>query len=149
MKSCIERVLVVDDEIEFVQSVKRHLKRKGFVIDFALNGNSACMTMLALEEKKRFYDLVITDVVMPRMDGISLLRWIHDTYPGTSVMVVSEFVGIMHLETKIRPELDDIGRKPMTPESMLQLINGISRKRDRWRQSLQNPYLSNLHKGSA
>ncbi len=130
-KASVEQILVVDDEAEFVSSVKRHLKREGFLADFALNGRSACVQMLALEEKRRFYDLVITDVIMPEMDGLSLIKWIHEMFPRTSVMVVSEFMDIVHLEKKIRPELDDIGRKPMTPASMMQLIHSIRQKREK------------------
>lgn len=131
LKTNVEHILVVDDEEEFVSSVKRHLKREGFLTDFALNGKSACVKMLAMEGKQSSYDLVITDVVMPEMDGLSLIKWIHDMFPRTSVMVVSEFMDIVHLEKKIRPELDDIGRKPMTPASMMQLIQGIRKKREK------------------
>lgn len=130
-KENVEHILIVDDEVEFVSSVKRHLKREGFLADFALNGKIACLKMLDMEEKRRCYDLVITDVVMPEMDGLSLIKWIHDMFPSTSVMVVSEFMDMMHMEKKIRPHLDDIGRKPMTPESMMKLIHSIRDKRNK------------------
>lgn len=125
----VEYILIVDDETEFVSTVRRHLKRCGFKPDFAHNGQVACHKMLAFQKNERCYDLVITDVVMPIMDGIALLQWIHSTFPETSVMVVSEFMDPAHLEARIRPELDDIGRKPMTPESMIQLLKSISKKR--------------------
>lgn len=136
----IKHILIVDDEVEFVNSVRRHLKRRGFNPDFAFNGEVACHKMLALEKDRRLYDLVITDVVMPRMDGIALLQWIQGTFPKTSVMVVSEFMDLVHLETRIRPELDGICRKPMTPESMMQLIGSISRKRVEWQQAGYSGY---------
>jgi len=125
----VEHILIVDDEIEFVSTVQRHLKRLGFNPDFALNGEVACDKMLSLQKDERCYDLVITDVIMPKMDGIALTQWIQTTFPETSVMVVSEFMDLAYLESRIRPELDDIGRKPMTPESMMRLIGSISRKR--------------------
>jgi two-component system response regulator YesN len=125
----VEHVLIVDDETEFVSTVRRHLKRHGFKPDAAYNGEDACHKMLAVQKDGRCYDLVITDVVMPRMDGIALMYWIHDTFPETSVMVVSEFMDFERLEARIRPELDDVGRKPITPGLMMQLIGGISQKR--------------------
>jgi DNA-binding NtrC family response regulator len=136
---CVEHILIVDDEVEFVRSVRRHLKRRGFTPDFAFNGEAACHKMLlASEEKELLYDLVITDVVMPRMDGIALLEWIHVTFPETSVMVLSEYMGPGYMGRRIRPELDDIGRKPVTPESMMHLINSISKKRAGLRQTGQS-----------
>jgi DNA-binding NtrC family response regulator len=131
---CIHHILIVDDEVEFVGSVRRHLKRRGFCPDFAFNGESACHKMLSLKQENRRYDLVITDVVMPRMDGISLLQWIHGRFPETSVIVVSEFMNLAQLETKIRPELDAVGRKPMIPDQMMGLIESISSKRWAWKR---------------
>jgi two-component system response regulator YesN len=131
----VEQVLIVDDEIEFVSTVRRHLKRLGLKPDAAYDGEDARHKMLAVQRDGRRYDLVITDVVMPRMDGIELMHWIHDTFPDTSVIMVSEFMDLAHLEARIRPELDDIGRKPITPELMMRLIGGISRKRAIRRQT--------------
>lgn len=131
----VEHILIVDDEIEFVRTVRRHLKRLGFNPDFAFNGEVACHKMLALQKDERCYDLVITDVIMPKMDGFTLLEWIQTTFPQTSVMVVSEFMDHVSLETRVRPELDDIGMKPMTPELMIELIENISKKRAKWQQT--------------
>lgn len=125
----VERILIVDDEVEFVRSVIRHLRRLGFDTDYAFNGEVACYKMLALEEDDLLYDLVIMNVVIPGMDGITLLKWIQTIFPETSVMVISEFMDRERLESKIRPYLDHSGRKPMTPKSMMGLINGISEKR--------------------
>lgn len=129
MAHLINRILVVDDETEFVNTVIRHLKREGFYPDSATNGKNACDKMKKMEDKNTFYDLVITDVVMPEMDGISLMEWIHRTYPATSVMVVTEFGDVHNFKKKMRPKLDEICIKPMTPDSMMKLIVGIQKKR--------------------
>jgi len=134
----IDKILIVDDEVEFVKSVRRHLKRRGFNPDFAFDGENACQKMLELEKKAQFYDLVIVDVVMPKMDGISLLTWIHVVFPKTSVLVVSGFRDLEYLKSKIRPGLDDFGRKPITPESMMELIGNISKKRIEWKEAADN-----------
>ncbi len=134
MQNLINRILIVDDEMEFVNTVIRHLKREGFHTESATNGKNACYKMKKLEGKKAFYDLVITDVVMPEMDGISLMEWIHKAYPQTSVIVVTEFGDVNRLKKKMRPNLDEICKKPMTPDSMMRLISGIQKKRSRWWQ---------------
>ncbi len=130
----IDRVLVVDDEKEFVDSVIRHLKREGFQPESATNGIRACRKMKALEAQNAYYDLLITDVVMPEMDGITLMEWAHKFYPKTSVIVVTEFCDICPLKQKIRPLLDEICKKPMTPDSMMALIDRIQQKRSQWWQ---------------
>ena len=134
MQQLINRILVVDDEMEFVKTVIRHLKREGFQPEAASNGKNACRKMKKLEGKKAFYDLVITDVVMPEMDGISLMEWIHEAFPQTSVIVVTEFGDVNQLKKRMRPKLDKICKKPMTPDSMMKLISDIQKKRSLWWQ---------------
>ncbi len=132
MKCRIDTVLIVDDEIEFANTVKRHLRREGVCADSAPDGRCACMKMMERDCRRLFFDLVITDVVMPGMDGITLLKWIQNIYPWTSVVVVSEFADLTLLRPQIRPELDAIGRKPLTPGAMMDMIGSIASKRHRW-----------------
>jgi len=130
----IKRVLVVDDEAEFVKTVERHLKREGFFLDSACDGNDARHKIQYAFLKGFPFDLVITDVVMPNLGGIGLIKWIKKAHPNTSVLVTSGFVdNDMTMET-IRPEMDCYAEKPFTPKKMMQLIGSIDRKRRRWQQ---------------
>ncbi len=128
MRNYIQKILVVDDEPEFIKTVTRHLKREGFSLDSACDGMKALKKIEDSFLAGQPFDLVITDVVMPNMGGIELLRWIKQTRSEISVLVVSGF-GYGELVTaNIRPEKDCFYKKPLTPKKMLALIERIDEK---------------------
>jgi CheY-like chemotaxis protein len=64
-----KRILIVDDEKVFSDYLRQILSRKGFESAVAHNGEEA----LALCERST-YDLILTDIKMPKMDGLELLK---------------------------------------------------------------------------
>lgn len=122
----IRYVLIVDDEIEFVKTLNRHLKRQNFVLHTAFDGREALDLMDRTEEA---IDLVVSDVVMPHMDGMQLLAEIKQHYPATSVLLLTGFGENAMVGGVIRKEMDDFHQKPITPQKMLTLIQRIDRKR--------------------
>ena len=123
--------MIVDDEAECVNMFRRHLRRKGFSISSASDGKEACHKIQDAVSRRLPFDLVITDDFMPNVGGIELLEWIKETHPGTSVIVLSGFGYTNIVMEAIRPEMDDYGQKPLTPQEMMQLIGNIDLKRRR------------------
>ena len=80
------RILIVDDE-PFIRSLIRDsLETKDYETGLAANGEEA------LDELARCrYDLVISDVVMPEMEGLELLKRIRKGYPGLRVIILTGF----------------------------------------------------------
>lgn len=77
------RVLVVDDEFSIVASLREILEWEGFVVDTAPNGR------LGLEAAKAERpDVILLDVMMPVMDGLSMLRALRETPDLQSVPVI-------------------------------------------------------------
>jgi DNA-binding NtrC family response regulator len=124
----IQHVLIVDDEIEFVKTLERHLKRQNFTLKTAFDGCEA-MELMAHEEGS--FDLVVSDVVMPRMDGIQLLEEIKEHHPTTSVLLLTGFGENAIATGAIRKEMDDFHQKPITPQEMLALIQLIDERREK------------------
>lgn len=118
----IKRVLVVDDEPEFARTLRRHLRRKGFLMDCAFDGKEACGKIQDQFQKQTPFDLVVTDMVMPKMGGIPLLKWIQESHPEIPVILITAYGGGGVAPQVIRPEMDQYGRKPLTPNEMLDLI---------------------------
>jgi len=125
MSQQIKRVLIVDDELTIVQSIHRHLRRKGFEIENAGNGKEAADYIRLSAQQGTPVDLVITDIVMPKMDGIQLLKWIQETYPEIHVIILTGFGESDIANEAIRPGIDRFGAKPITPEAMMELIASI------------------------
>ena len=80
------RILVVDDEPVVVKSCERILTPEGYAVESASNGNEAIGKL-----GKDSFDLVITDLKMPDIDGIELIRWIRNSRPDTGVVVITGF----------------------------------------------------------
>lgn len=124
----IHKILIVDNEAEFVKTVARHLKREGFTLTMATDGEDAKRQVAAALPPAAF-DLVITDVIMPKVDGIELLAWLKLHYPAISVLMVSGLGELNLVSSKIRPSMDDCRPKPITPQEMMAVIATINQKR--------------------
>ncbi len=70
-----ERILVVDDEITIRNLIETYLKSEGYIVDKASNGEEALRIIEAYE-----YDLIILDVMMPKLDGVSTCIKIREKY---------------------------------------------------------------------
>ena len=79
-----DRVLVVDDEQSLRKVLAATLQREGYEVQVASDGEEA---LAALDRDGA--DVVVTDLVMPRMDGLSLLRKVVARHPDVPVIVVT------------------------------------------------------------
>jgi len=80
------RILVVDDEEDILELLKYNLQREGYIVDTALEGNSAIQKMLAFNPH-----LVILDIMMPGMDGIEVCEKIrtYDQFKNTVIVFLT------------------------------------------------------------
>jgi CheY-like chemotaxis protein len=78
------KILIVDDEEHVRASLKQVLERAGYEVAVAATGNEGLDLM-----KREGADLVITDVIMPGIDGITTARQIRERYRNTRIIVIS------------------------------------------------------------
>ena len=78
------RVLLVDDEEEFVSALSERLMLRGIEVDSALNGEEA---LARLVEKE--FEVVILDVLMPGLGGLEVLKQIKSTHQNTQVILLT------------------------------------------------------------
>jgi two-component system, OmpR family, response regulator len=117
------RVLVVDDEPRIVTFVARALSAEGLAVDSAHDGR------LALElARTRVYDLVVLDLMLPGLDGVSLLQEIIEARPEQRVLVLS---ALSDVESKVR--CLELGASDYLPKPFA-LAEFLARVRARLRQ---------------
>ncbi len=78
------RMLLVDDETEFLDAVKPGLERRGFVVTPAENGHAALQLL-----SREAFDVVVLDVKMPGIDGVDTFRTIKRTAPQLPVILLT------------------------------------------------------------
>ena len=80
----VVRLLLVDDEARFVETLSKRLTARGFEVEGALGGPQALELLDA-----RPFDVVLLDVWMPGMDGLEVLKAIRRLHPSVKVILVS------------------------------------------------------------
>jgi CheY-like chemotaxis protein len=103
------RLLIVDDEAVIRALLQRHFVAKDYMVETAANGLEA---LQRLADAK--YDIVITDLLMPEMDGHELLSRIRDEYPLIRVIVMTGAVSIDNMLACLREGAFTFVTKPLT-----------------------------------
>jgi len=123
------RLLVVDDE-EFLRAViGERLKIEGFSVDEAQNGKEA---LARLSEKD--YSILLTDIRMPEMDGISLLREVASRFPDTARIVMTAHGQLETAVTALKNGAFDYILKPVNFDVLFLTIRNALRKLEMERQ---------------
>ena len=110
-----KNVLLVDDEEVFLEQLKETLKASHpeFRIDTAEDGVSALEKL-----SKSYYDIVLTDIKMPRMDGITLLKEIRSRYPSTYVVMITAFGSVTSAVEAMKYGAYDFLEKPFNMDTL-------------------------------
>jgi DNA-binding NtrC family response regulator len=95
-----EHVLIVDDEIAIRLSLHRYFTRLGYRVSVARNGSEALATLRATPR----VDIVITDLVMPQLDGRELITHVRREFPDMPVLIISGY------PASLMPDPDPEGR---------------------------------------
>lgn len=107
------KILVVDDEETVCQSIKKILTRKGYSVDSVLDVDSAVKKM---NDSK--YDLVITDLMMPKTNGMELLQIVRDHYSELEVIMITGYASIESAVKATKFGAASYLPKPFTPEEL-------------------------------
>ena len=112
------KILVIDDEDIVLISCKRALLPEGFEVKTAQNGIQG----LKMIEEERF-DLVFTDLKMPDIDGMEVLRIIKQRWPETGVIIITGYQTVDSAVKAIKLGAYDYIEKPFTPDGIINAVN--------------------------
>jgi two-component system response regulator PilR (NtrC family) len=119
------RILVVDDEKSMRELLTFILKKEGYEVTAPERGEQA----LELARREPF-DLVITDVRMPKVDGLEILKAVKDSAPETAVIMISAFSSVETAVEAMKLGAYDYINKPFRVEEIKLIVkNALERKR--------------------
>ncbi|MEC9345004.1 MAG: response regulator [Pseudomonadota bacterium] len=122
----IPRILVVDDEVDipdlFRQRFRRELKAGAVELAFAANGLEAIACLQAGPP----FDMILTDVNMPELDGLQLLDRVRQDWPTVPVVLVSAYSGQTNRERALSLGARDFVAKPVDFRHLKTLVSDVS-----------------------
>jgi DNA-binding response OmpR family regulator len=117
-----KKILIIDDEPDITYTIKNILEDNGFAAD-TFND-----PILALNNYKvNFYDLVILDIKMPKINGFELYRRIKESNPHMKIVFITAFEINKEEFSKVIPSLDviDFISKPVSMSTLMTKLNSI------------------------
>ena len=127
------KVLVVDDDPDILDAVSMILESRGYQVVTARDGIEALATL-----KAETPDLMILDLLMPKMDGFAVLRELQDgrwsNYRQTPILVLSSIREEAsrrryELETATQLDVDDYVEKPISPDILLERVERLIKRK--------------------
>ena len=123
-------ILVVDDDAQVRVLLRALLEGElGYEVVFAQDGEVAAERFAKIDP-----DLVITDLIMPKMHGVELIAHLRKMYPAAKVIAISG-KGQAFLDKAVRAGAADALAKPLNREKLITAINDALRTRDPWKRA--------------
>ena len=120
-----DSILVVDDDLDFLEVIKRILRAKGYEVETAPSAGEAIS-----KSKKRFYNAAILDISLPDTNGTELLSTLLDMYPDIIAIMLTGYSSVQNAMQSLNRGAFAYLEKPLDPEHLLSVIGqGLEKQR--------------------
>jgi two-component system NtrC family sensor kinase len=117
-----ETILLVEDDAQVLSLLERALQRRGYTVHAARGGPEALGVFRMAEER---IDVLVTDVVMPRMRGTELARRLREDRPGLPVLFITGYTDDPELRTGLLEPGQAILEKPFRPREVSRAVREL------------------------
>lgn len=118
------RILIVEDEVHLAEALTQILRKNNYTVDAVNDGEAGVDNALS-----NIYDLIILDIMLPKMDGISALKEIRKEGLSTPVILLTAKGEISDKVLGLDSGADDYLPKPFATEELLARIRAIARRK--------------------
>jgi len=118
------KVLLVDDEEDFIRTLAQRLEVRGLKVTGATRGEDA----VDLADKQNF-DAIVIDLAMPGMDGLETLKRIKEAHPDAEIIMLSGQGTVKTGIEAMKLGAEDFLEKPVNMQELLQKIGEMKSKR--------------------
>ena len=120
LTDAMKRILLAEDDRSLSRSMDTWLTLEGFQVVTVYNGEEALYKLT-----QQNYDLLITDIAMPRLNGVDLIAQIRNVHPGLPIMVVSGNINTSILNSLQDMKVRHVLPKPIKPNEFRRMINEL------------------------
>ena len=117
------RILVIEDDIKIAEFIQKGLKSSGFAVDCTNDGEAGQGMALS-----GVYDVLVVDIMLPKRDGISLIRHIREQKNNTPVIILSARDRVDDRVKGLEAGADDYLTKPFAFSELLARIQALIRR---------------------
>ena len=116
-------ILLVEDEVALSNAVKKLLEQRGFFVDAVYDGQSAVDYATGAD-----YNLIILDVMLPRLDGFEVLRTLRGQSVHAPILMLTARSTVPDKVTGLNGGADDYMTKPFDTEELLARVGALTRR---------------------
>ena len=113
-----ENILIVDDDIDILELLQRHLRSWNFHVYRAVSVKEAVSIL-----RDTRIDLLITDLKMPEVDGFELIKFVSEHYPNLPKLIVTGYPSVQDSLTAIKSGVVAYLTKPFTKDELKSAIH--------------------------
>jgi len=118
------RVLIVDDEQRIRTSLGEFIKQEGHTVSLAADASEALSLL-----REELFDVVVTDIILPRKSGVALLGNIHDTQPDVQIIMITDEPEIETAMEAVRKGAFDYLTKPISRDDITRTVSAAAEKK--------------------
>jgi two-component system response regulator ArlR len=118
------RILIVEDELHLAEALTQILRKNNYSVDAAQDGEAGLDNALS-----NIYDVIILDIMLPKVDGITILKEIRKEGISTPVILLTARGEISDRVIGLDSGADDYLAKPFATEELLARIRALSRRK--------------------
>lgn len=119
------RILVADDEEPILSICERYLSLSGYKVSLAVNGQDAIQSLIQQD-----FDLVLTDYIMPDIDGMELIKQIRESKPHIGVVMMTGFSTVELAVSAMKNGADDFVMKPLNFKEISFTLEKVLKSRE-------------------
>lgn len=117
-------ILIVEDETALADAVAHILRKAGHTTDWAADGQTALDYI-----RMGSYDLILLDIMLPRLDGLSVLRQMRSEGIQTAVLMLTARATVPDKVAGLNTGADDYLTKPFDPDELLARVGAMTRRK--------------------
>ncbi|MCR5694716.1 MAG: response regulator transcription factor [Clostridia bacterium] len=117
------QILIVEDELRLAKALKQILEGQKYIVDMVANGQEGLDYALS-----GIYDVIVLDVMLPKMDGMTVARKLREAGNSTPVIMLTAKDSIKDKINGLDSGADDYMTKPFSPNELLARIRALTRR---------------------